>query len=434
MKLLSQIKDTLKNKVLQKLFENFISLSIFQGLTFIVELITLPYLTNTLGAVNYGLISFALSFILFFQIISEYGFNHSGTRAVSKYRDDPQKLEKIYNSINSARIILSGICFVSIVIIIFVFDKFRENSIIYLLLFGLVIQSVLIPVWFFRGIEKMKYITIIDLFGKIFLLFCIFSFINTESEYFLYPLFIFITSIFIGLISQIFLYKKFKLSFKLTPIKDVKYQFSSGFFMFLVYFSTSIITNVNPFLLGLLTNYTTVGIFSAGYKIIQIFVLLISLITTTVFPHIVKLISESNDDIKHQVNIFIKKVLLIIILVGVLSFLFLFIFADFIANLLFVAEYNDTIKVIRILSLAPLLIGIGHTLTLQVLVPLEYDSLVAQIYGFSAIVDVILCFILIPLYGYIGLCIAILATRFITIIFSTVGIRRNDVKLNLLNL
>jgi PST family polysaccharide transporter len=177
-----------------------------------------------------------------------------------------------------------------------------------------------------------------------------------------------------------------------------------------------------------------VGIFSAGYKIIQIFVLLISLITTTVFPHIVKLVSESNDDIKLKVNRFIKKVLLIIILVGVLSFLFLFIFADFIANLLFVAEYNDTIKVIRILSLAPLLIGIGHTLTLQVLVPLEYDSLVAKIYGFSAIVDVILCFILIPLYGYIGLCIAILATRFITIIFSIVGIKRNDVKLNLLNL
>lgn len=311
------------------------------------------------------------------------------------------------------------------------FDKFRQNLIIYLLLFGLIIQSVLFPIWFFRGIEKMRYITIIDFVGKILLIAGIFLFINSETDYVLYPFFILFNAIFIGLFAQIFIFKKYKLKFAKSSFKGIKYQFSNGFFMFLVYFSTNIINNLNPFFLGLLVDYSYVGIFTAGYKVIQIFVIIITLITTTVFPHIVKLVSESNNKIGSNVFKFIKKVLILIILTGILSFVFLFTFADIITNLLFAAEYREAINVIRILSIFPLLIGVGYTLTFQVMVPLEFDSQVAKIYGFSAIIDIILCFIFIPIYGYLALCYIILITRIIPIILSFIWINRNKTKLNL---
>lgn len=432
--LIKKIRNLIQNNVWQKLFGNFLSLSIYQALNFVTELIILFYLTNTLGVNKYGLISFAISFILFFQIITEYGFEHSGTRAISKYRDDPKKLQKIYSSINYVKIILSSICFVILLIIISVFEIFRENSIIYFLLFGLILQSILFPMWFFRGIEKMKYITIINFIGKSVLIVLIFLFINSAADYVLYPLFVLIVAIFIGFISQIFIFKKYKMKFEKISLKDIKYQFSIGFFMFLVYFSTNIINNLNPFILGLLVDYTDVGIFTTGYKIILIFVLIISLITTTVFPHIVKLISQSNKQMEYHVFKFIKKVLIIIILIGTASFAFLFIFADLITGVLFISEYRETVNVIRILAIAPLLIGIGHTLTLQILIPMEFDSPVAIIYGVSAIVDLILCFIFIPIFGYLALCFIILIVRIIPIILSFIWIKKNKAKLNLLRL
>ncbi len=434
MTLFEKIRNLTQDNVWQKLFGNFLSLSVYQALNFVTELIILVHLTNTLGANNYGLISFAISFMLFFQIITEYGFEHSGTRAISKYRNDQKKLQKIYSSINYVKIILSSVCFVILLIIISAFEIFRQNSIIYFLLFGLILQSILFPMWFFRGIEKMKYITIINFIGKSVLIALIFLFIKSETDYVLYPLFVLIIAIFIGLISQIFIFKKYEMKFEKVSLKDIKFQFSIGFFMFLVYFSTNIINNLNPFILGLLVDYRDVGIFTTGYKIIQIFVLIISLITTTVFPHIVKLISERNKQMEASIFKFIKKVLIIIILIGTASFVFLFIFADFITSVLFIAEYRETVNVIRILSIAPLLIGIGHTLTLQILVPLEFDARVAIIYGISAIVDLILCFIFIPIFGYLALCFIILIIRIIPILLSFLWIRRNKAKLNLSSL
>jgi len=199
--------------------------------------------------------------------------------------------------------------------------------------------------------------------------------------------------------------------------------------MFLVYFSTNIITNLNPFILGLFVDYRYVGIFTAGYKIIQIFVLIITLITTTVFPHIVKLITESNKKLESNISKFIKKILFIIIVIGLFSLVFLFIFSDLIVRLLFGVEYNETINVIRILSFAPLLIGIGHTITIQIMIPLEFDSQVAKIYAFSAIVDIVLCFIFVPMFGYIALCYTILITRTIPIILSLIWVKKNKAKL-----
>lgn len=433
MSFLKKIGLVFKNKVWQKLFENFLSLSVLQGLSFITELITFSILTQTLGTDNYGLISTALSLILFLQVITEYGFNHSGTRAISKNRDNQERLQRIYGSISIVKTVLSSGCLISILIIVNLFDQFRQDLIVFLLLFGLIIQSVFSPIWFFRGIEKMKYITIIGFFGKVLLIILIFFFIKNETDYVLYALSVFLSSIFVSIITQVFIIKKFKMKVKKRSFKDIKTQFSSGFYMFLVYFSTNIINNLSPFILGLLSGFHIAGVFAAGYKFILIFVLIIFLITTTVFPHIVKLVTESNNRMEFDAYKFIKKILGLIVIIGVLSLGFLFVFAEVIVTFLSGVEYYESIIVIRILSFAPLLIGIGHTLTFQIMVPLEYDSQVAKIYGFSAIIDIVLCFIFIPVFGYLALCFILLIVRVIPIILSLLWIRKNRVELNLLN-
>lgn len=64
----------------KKVINNFISLFIIQSLNYLLPLITVPYLARVLGAKNYGKVIFAIAFITYFQIITDYGFNLSATR------------------------------------------------------------------------------------------------------------------------------------------------------------------------------------------------------------------------------------------------------------------------------------------------------------------------------------------------------------------
>lgn len=81
-------KTIQKNKTL---FENFISLSLLQGLDYIFPLITLPYLVRVLGPEKYGLTAFAAALAGYFMIITNYGFNYSAVRDIAIIREDEKK-------------------------------------------------------------------------------------------------------------------------------------------------------------------------------------------------------------------------------------------------------------------------------------------------------------------------------------------------------
>ena len=64
----------------KRLASNFLSLSALQVFTYVLPLLTLPYLVRVLGVEKYGLVMFAQSVIMFFSILVDYGFNLSATR------------------------------------------------------------------------------------------------------------------------------------------------------------------------------------------------------------------------------------------------------------------------------------------------------------------------------------------------------------------
>ena len=66
-----------------KLVINFFSLSSLQVLNTLLPLITFPYLIRVIGFELFGLLSFAIAFVNYFQVISEYGFNLTGTKPFS---------------------------------------------------------------------------------------------------------------------------------------------------------------------------------------------------------------------------------------------------------------------------------------------------------------------------------------------------------------
>jgi PST family polysaccharide transporter len=162
------IYDSIKSSILKNkvLFKNFSSLTILQISQYIFPLITFPYLVRVLGPDGYGLVAFATAFVGYFTVITDYGFNLSATRDISINRDNPEKLNQIFNSVITVKIILFFLSVIIFLPIVYGFSKFSDDLEIYLLSFISVLGTTLFPVWFFQGVERMGFITIISVVIK----------------------------------------------------------------------------------------------------------------------------------------------------------------------------------------------------------------------------------------------------------------------------
>ena len=95
--MLKKLKNIANTEDKKRLLSNFFSLSILQAFTYILPLLTLPYLVRVLGADKFGLVMFAQAFIMFFNLVVEYGFVLSATRDISIHRDDKAKITEIFS-------------------------------------------------------------------------------------------------------------------------------------------------------------------------------------------------------------------------------------------------------------------------------------------------------------------------------------------------
>ena len=250
--MINKLKKILNTQDKKRLLSNFFSLSLLQTFTYILPLLTLPYLVRVLGVEYFGLVMFAQAFIMFFNILVDYGFNLSATREVSIHRDNKEKLTEIFSSVMSIKFILIIVSFVILSIVVFSFEKFSLHLELYLLTFLMIIGQALFPVWYFQGLERMKYITIVNITSKLIFTIAIFVFIQNESDYILVPILNGLGFTVGGLYSLWIVHKNFHQKFVFQSMETIMIHFKDSSQFFLSRLSSVGYSNVNTFLSGIL--------------------------------------------------------------------------------------------------------------------------------------------------------------------------------------
>ncbi len=409
----------------KRLLSNFFSLSVLQGANYILPLITLPYLVRVLGVEYFGLLAFAGATIAYFGIITDYGFNLTATREISIHRDNREKVIEIFSSVMTIKVILMFVSFFLLSLLVFSFEKFSKDALVYFLTFGTVVGQVLFPVWFFQGMERMKYITYLNILSKVIFTIAIFVFVQEQSDFYLVPLLTSIGFLVAGIWSLYLVKKEFGVMFKLQTIDTIKYHLGDGWYIFLSQLKISLFSSTNIIILGLLTNNSAVGYYSAAEKIMRAVAMLMGPLAGALFPNSAKNLNNNFSETVKK----LYKVLKVAVIIQLIIIIPIFIFSEKITFIIFNDSNAAISDVLKIIIIAPVFMLINNFFGIQIMLNAKKEKEYFLILLIGGFLNLILCSSLTYYYSYIGTAISLLLIEFLIMFLMIVSVKNMEVKI-----
>lgn len=376
------LKHSIKNN--KTIVWNIFSLWTLQIFSYIIPLITLPYVLRVLWPEKFWITAFAWAFVGYFIIIVNYWFNFTTTKEISIHRENNKKISEIFWNIIFIKFLLALCCFFVSSIIVFSFQIFSKEYIVFLFTFLMIIWEVFFPIWLFQWMEKMKYITIINVIIKSLFLIPIFLFIQSKEDYIFLPLitsFSFIITWIVGFIMSI---KVFKLQFISPNINSIKNHLVEWWHVFISTLFISLYTTSTTFILWIFTNNTIVWYYSSAEKLIRAFQWLISPVSQAIYPNISKKMKIS----KNMTIVFLKKITILIWGITFFISIIILFWADFFVKLLYWEDYIWSIIILRILSLLPFIVWLSNIFWILTMLNFWYKKEFSKILIFFAITSI----------------------------------------------
>ena len=362
----SYISKYLSSKIKENktVLTNFSYLTLLQVFTLLGPLIAYPYLVRTIGLHLYGIVIYAQVIVSYISLVVDFGFNSIGAKDVASNRDNPDIISEIVSSILLNKLIIWIICFIIYFIVICFVPFFKNHKFLYICSFFITFNELLFPVWFFQGIEKMKYTTYINIFVKLMFILLIFIVIKNETDYIYIPLLNSLGALVAGLFSFYVIVKKEHVKIVFVPISKLIYYLRESFSLFISIISVRLYLNINKLVVGTCLGMSEVAIYDLGEKIATAMKIPIGMIGQATFPKIAR---------ERNVR-YINKLMYIVVGLAILGYLILFLFAPLIVEIFIGEIYADAIVIVRILGLSGIFAAGNYFLGGNRLIPLGYKK------------------------------------------------------------
>lgn len=163
-------------------------MSMAQGIQVLIPILTFPYLIRVLGIEQFGLVSYALAFVSFFVVFTDFGYNLTGTRDVAALRNDRAALSTLFSTKWAAQGLLLLVAGAAFCVLLAASTRLQRDWLIYVLTFGLVPATILLPSWYFQGTENFHYLARLQLASRALYAAGIFSVVKSPGDAWLVPL------------------------------------------------------------------------------------------------------------------------------------------------------------------------------------------------------------------------------------------------------
>ena len=369
-----------------RLRSNVAALSILQVMNYAVPLATVPYLVRVLGPAHFGLLSFAQALVTYFDLLTDYGSLLSATRAVAVHRHDSQALARIFWRIAAARLTLAIACALVLSILVLAASPLRAAGALYAAAFLTVIGTAVFPVWFFQGIEQMKYVTAAHSSARLLTVPALFLLVRNPDHYVRAAAVQGAVPVLAGILVAPILWRKLRHAFHRPTLAEIAGVFRDGWSAFvansaLVFNATATIT-----VLGLVAGPAEVGYYSAADKVIRALSSLLNPVTQALYPHLNSLRTRE----PHKIAGLMRRSYFWIGLLALAVSLATVALARPVGLALWGHGFLRSVAVLRCLSPLPFLLALVNLIGIQTLLVLGLDSLVSRAVFACALVNVAL--------------------------------------------
>lgn len=397
-----------KNSSIKK---NFIMNCILTISSFLVPLIVFPHVSRVLLPSGIGKVSLAMSIVSYFSLFVMLGIPTYGVKIVAQCRDNKEKLSR--NVIEILLVNLIMLCIVGIIylLFVFIFNNTNEQRLLYIIL-GITLLTEPIGVeWLYKGLEKYTYITVRSLVFKLFSLIGIFIFVKAENDYLPYAFFSIFGSIGSNLCNFIAIHKH--IDKVQIDIKDSFKQIKPIMLFAAITVATTIYTNLDNVMLGVITNEAEVGYYSAVVKVRSLLVSIVTSLGVVLLPRTSYYVERQM--YKQFYNLSIRAMNFVCVMAFPLTVFFI-LNADSSIYILSGKEFLPASMPLQLILPTIIFVGITNLTGIQMLIPLGKENIVLKSVICGAITDFCFNIFLIPRFRASGAAVSTLIAEIVVMI------------------
>ena len=152
-----------KQKSLKK---NFIYNTFLTMSNFIFPLITFPYVSRILMPSGTGRVSFAMSLISYFTMLSQLGMPTYGIRTCSKVRGNREKLTRTAHELLAINLIMCAVSYTLLALALIFVPALHDDRLLYIIVSSTILLTSIGMEWLYKALEQYRYILCVQSYSN----------------------------------------------------------------------------------------------------------------------------------------------------------------------------------------------------------------------------------------------------------------------------
>lgn len=401
-----------------RLAQNTLALYGVQFGTFVVPLVTLPYVARVLGDSAFGLVVLSQGFGLLLVTVLDFGFVATASRAVSTNRNDPQTLARNVASTQGAKLMLVGAALAASLVALMAIPQLRDNPEYAAYATIAALGSGLTPWWFFLGTEKIRLAALIQLSGRALAAALTFVLVKDPDDGWLILALWAGAEVIVSSTLNLMMYRQVRL---LAPrLKGALASLRESAVLFVGVGALSLYTSANVVLLGLFAPNAQVAHFGASERVARAGSLVIGPVVVAVYPRLSFLQSEGKPERAERLA---WVALAVLGTIGLLGGALVFLLAPVIISVIFGPDFEESVPLLRLLALILPLTAVANVAA-GWMISMRMDATLSKNILFGGVLNVALACALAPVFGPIGVACSVVAAEAAVLAGCTIAIRR----------
>jgi PST family polysaccharide transporter len=401
--------------------QNAFALYWVQIATFVIPIVTLPYLARVLDPAGLGVLAAAQSLSGVLYLGLEYGFGLSAGRDIARNREDRSRVGAIVAGVVGAEAALALLVVAAGAVATLAIPIFREQPEFGALAVADAIALALNPLWYYRGIERMRMAAAARLLARVAAAAGLFVIVNDPADGWKALALQAGFDLVAGVVCLAVMYRHVPL--RVPGAERIRGALREGWSLFLYNAAISMYTTANAFLLGIFVPAAQVGYFNGAERVSRAATRFVGPISEALFPRVSHLLGRGEIDSARRIA---RRSFMWLVSLGVLGGAILAALAPFVVDVLLGPGYESAVPVLQILSILIPLIAASNVLGLQWMVPLELDRPFVKVVLITGPLNIALLAALGPPFGATGGAVAVVVAEAFVTLGLAVALWRRD--------